>query len=50
MMKYGATTEAWKQQTQVRYNDESGVMSALHQIGDEVKVEFFANVRYRTRK
>ncbi|MBK8887136.1 MAG: tRNA 2-thiouridine(34) synthase MnmA [Saprospiraceae bacterium] len=44
MMKYEAITDGMEAATQVRYND-GGVMSALHQIGDEVKVEFFANVR-----
>ena len=44
MMKYEAITDGMEAATQVRYND-GGVMSALHQKGDEVKVEFFANVR-----
>lgn len=44
MMKYPIITEGMEAITQVRYNDK-GVMASLHPEGQDVKVEFYANVR-----
>ncbi len=44
MMKYAEITEGMEALTQVRYND-SGVMASLHPLGENVFVEFLANVR-----
>ena len=44
LMKYESLTEGMEATTQVRYNDR-GVMASLHPIDDQVRVEFYANVR-----
>jgi len=44
MMKYPIITEGMEAITQVRYNDK-GVMASLHPDGQDVKVEFYANVK-----
>ena len=44
MMKYEKLTNNMEATTQVRYNDK-GVLASLHPAGDQVRVEFFANVR-----
>ncbi len=44
LMKYPVITDGMEAITQVRYNDR-GVMASLQTIGNEVKVDFHANVR-----
>ncbi len=44
LMKYESLTGGMEATTQVRYNDR-GVMASLHPIDDQVRVEFYANVR-----
>jgi len=44
MMKYAEINEGMEALTQVRYND-AGVMASLHPLGENVFVEFYANVR-----
>jgi tRNA-specific 2-thiouridylase len=44
LMKYENLIEGQESVTQVRYNDK-GVMSSLHAEGDNIRVEFYANVR-----
>ena len=44
LMKYESISEGKEATTQVRYNDR-GVLSSLHPFGDQVRVEFYANVR-----
>lgn len=44
LMKYAAIHEGMEAVTQVRYNDK-GVLASLHPKGDQINVNFFANVR-----
>lgn len=44
MMKYAAISDGMEAVTQVRYND-NGVMASLHPKGDDINVEFYANVK-----
>lgn len=44
LMKYESITDGMEATTQVRYNDR-GVMASLHPLSDEIRVEFYANVR-----
>jgi tRNA-specific 2-thiouridylase len=43
-MKYADISDGMEAVTQVRYNDR-GVLASLHPVGDEVRVDFFANVK-----
>jgi tRNA-specific 2-thiouridylase len=44
LMKYGQLNDGQEAVTQVRYNDK-GVMSSLHPEGNNVRVDFYANVK-----
>jgi tRNA-uridine 2-sulfurtransferase len=44
MMKFDAIYDGMESITQVRYNDK-GVMAGLYNVGEKIKVDFFANVR-----
>ena len=44
LMKYESLIEGQESVTQVRYNDK-GVMSSLHGEGENIRVEFYANVK-----
>lgn len=44
LMKYAQVPEGIEARTHIRYNDP-GTMSALHNLGDSLSVEFFANVK-----
>ena len=44
LMKYGQLNNGQEAVTQVRYNDK-GVMSSLHPEGNNVSVDFYANVK-----
>jgi len=44
LMKYASVHDGMEAVTQVRYNDK-GVLASLHPKGDQINVNFFANVR-----
>lgn len=44
LMKYAEVPDGLEARTHIRYNDP-GTLSALHQIGGNIEVDFFANVK-----